>query len=78
MFRKTFVPFKPFSLASLIGTTPSFSTRILLTSSSSTPMDTVARSAKFFTNPQFCPSGLSTGHSMPQWVACSSLASKCG
>src|SRR5512137_1915309 len=35
-------------------------------------------SAAFLTRPQFCPSGVSLGHSLPHCVGCRSLASKCG
>ena len=35
-------------------------------------------SAAFFTRPQFCPSGVSDGHSLPHCVGCRSRASKWG
>ena len=34
--------------------------------------------AAFFTRPQFCPSGVSDGHSLPHCVGCRSRASKWG
>ena len=34
--------------------------------------------ARFFTNPQFEPSGVSLGQILPKCVACKSLASKFG
>src|SRR2546426_646683 len=54
------------------------SARRSFTSSSGNPSDTSITSAQFFTRPQFCPSGVSFGHSRPHCVGCRSRASKCG
>mmetsp|Transcript_29662 Transcript_29662/g.73495 ORF Transcript_29662/g.73495 Transcript_29662/m.73495 type:complete len:219 (-) Transcript_29662:1369-2025(-) len=35
------------------------------------PTDTSAISERFFTRPHACPSGVSAGHTMPQWELCS-------
>ena len=67
-----------FSSTSSTGSTPSlYSLSIsLLFSSSVKPTDIYESSARFLTKPQFAPSGVSNGQSLPQWVPCRSLASK--
>src|SRR5512139_344173 len=65
------------SLASYAGTVP-ISKSNCLTLSGFIPTLIEAESDKFLTRPQLEPSGVSLGHSRPQWVGCRSLASKLG
>src|SRR4030042_6894324 len=65
------------SLASNTGATPLLNNRCFILSAF-TPTEMQADNARFFTNPQFEPSGVSFGQRRPQGVACKSLASKFG
>ena len=64
-------------LASYAGTVP-ISKSSCLTLSGLTPTEIDEDNARFLTRPQFEPSGVSLGHSRPQWVGCRSRASKLG
>ena len=57
--------------------TPS-SNNFSVISSFGTLTEIIADNAKFFTNPQLEPSGVSLGQILPKCVECKSLASKFG
>ncbi len=65
------------SFASFTGITPMLKSSCFIFSGF-TPTEMQADKARFFTKPQFDPSGVSFGHRRPQWVGCRSLASKFG